>query len=229
MPEHHDKLAAFEPANPVVIWRGGTVIGRIGGITLSAVTNDEATARRTMALLEQLSTRVGDGLAEKGEAELGRWQEKIRNRLMDETGGDIDIDGRGCDSGDPLDVTLAEIGQAIEYIRSLKHAAMRVLEDMTPGTAEFIDEPQRCERFIRTELSALAQARQLAREAKEAGAKATEILNQRPADAGIEWDKAHQKELHDATFYMDMRDDAEHNLVELLASDPSATAAGKGK
>jgi hypothetical protein len=42
-----------------------------------------------------------------------RWQEAIRNLLIDLTGNQ-DIDGSGCDSGDPLDVTLDEIRQAFE-------------------------------------------------------------------------------------------------------------------
>lgn len=49
------------------------------------------------------------------ETEQSRWQEAIY-RLLLEVVGDDRIDGNGCDSGDPLDFTLTEIGQALSIL-----------------------------------------------------------------------------------------------------------------
>lgn len=52
------------------------------------------------------------------DAELGRWQEAIRELLIKASGAPADaIDGSGCDSGDPLDLTLTEISAALRYAR----------------------------------------------------------------------------------------------------------------
>lgn len=47
--------------------------------------------------------------------ELRRWQDGIRDKLIDLGAPDWKIDGAGCDSGDPLDFTLAEVGQGVGY------------------------------------------------------------------------------------------------------------------
>jgi hypothetical protein len=47
--------------------------------------------------------------------ELRRWQDAIRDKLIDLGAPDHLIDGAGCDSGDPLDFTLAEVGQGVGY------------------------------------------------------------------------------------------------------------------
>jgi hypothetical protein len=55
-------------------------------------------------------------LREEEEVEHGRWQNAIYNLVTKETGQlhpPPMIDGKGCDSGDPLDFTLSEIQQAI--------------------------------------------------------------------------------------------------------------------
>lgn len=56
--------------------------------------------------------------------ELRRWQDAIRDKLIDLGAPDWKIDGAGCDSGDPLDFTLAEVGQGcgwfIDQIEELK-------------------------------------------------------------------------------------------------------------
>ena len=52
--------------------------------------------------------------------EQSRWQDAIYQRLR-QVAGDA-IDGGGCDSGDPLDVTLCEIGQAIEILTQSRRA-----------------------------------------------------------------------------------------------------------
>lgn len=52
--------------------------------------------------------------------EAGRWQQAIYKRCCDVVAGlrkTTIIDGAGLDSGDPLDLTLAEIGQAFNCLR----------------------------------------------------------------------------------------------------------------
>lgn len=52
------------------------------------------------------------------EEEQGRWQDAIREHLIktcDIPNADSWIDGSGCDSGDPLDVSLTEISQVINH------------------------------------------------------------------------------------------------------------------
>jgi hypothetical protein len=46
--------------------------------------------------------------------EMGRWQDAIY-KLACDLAPDAQIDGGGCDSGDPLDLTLDEISQAFAY------------------------------------------------------------------------------------------------------------------
>ena len=46
--------------------------------------------------------------------EMGRWQDAIY-KLACELAPDAQIDGGGCDSGDPLDLTLDEIAQAFSH------------------------------------------------------------------------------------------------------------------
>jgi len=58
---------------------------------------------------------------EEHEQELARWQEAIRELLIETSGApDHLIDGSGCDSGDPLDLTLTEIRQAFAFQRDYK-------------------------------------------------------------------------------------------------------------
>ena len=47
--------------------------------------------------------------------ELRRWQDAIRDKMISIGVPDSKIDGAGCDSGDPLDFTLAEVGQGVGY------------------------------------------------------------------------------------------------------------------
>jgi hypothetical protein len=49
------------------------------------------------------------------DAELHRWQEGIRDKIISCGVPDDIIDGAGCDSGDPLDFTLTEVGQGLNY------------------------------------------------------------------------------------------------------------------
>jgi len=58
-------------------------------------------------------------LAEKDDAhdkELGRWQDAIRAKVCSAIpSSDVWVDGSGCDSGDPLDLSLEEIGQVLNH------------------------------------------------------------------------------------------------------------------
>ena len=47
--------------------------------------------------------------------EIPRWQNSIRELLISECGQNVD--GSGCDSGDPLDLTLTEIRLALQILR----------------------------------------------------------------------------------------------------------------
>ena len=58
------------------------------------------------------------------EKEQGRWQHAIYLLLHGFLGADAwRLDGSGCESGDPLDVTLAEITQALNMIEERVHDA----------------------------------------------------------------------------------------------------------
>ncbi len=49
--------------------------------------------------------------------ELRRWQDEIRDLVIRLSGAPPEaVDGLGCDSGDPLDVTLAEIGIGFVWV-----------------------------------------------------------------------------------------------------------------
>ena len=49
--------------------------------------------------------------------EQARWQKAIYELLLKMTGADDKIDGACCDSGDPLEFTLTEIGQGLGFFR----------------------------------------------------------------------------------------------------------------
>ena len=55
--------------------------------------------------------------------EIRRMQDGIRDHLIKLGAPDNLIDGAGCDSGDPLDFTTAEITQAFNYFEDQKAAA----------------------------------------------------------------------------------------------------------
>lgn len=58
--------------------------------------------------------------------ELRRWQDAIRDKLIDLGASDWKIDGAGCDSGDPLDFTLAEVGQGAGHFIDEAEALRKV-------------------------------------------------------------------------------------------------------
>src|SRR6476469_377899 len=53
----------------------------------------------------------------ENEEEQGRWQDAIYALLCSRVPDDK-IDGKGCDSGDPLDFTLSEIAQALSHLQN---------------------------------------------------------------------------------------------------------------
>ena len=57
-------------------------------------------------------------LAEKeieSDEEIGRWQQEIYKLVIDLSGHEVD--GSGCDSGDPLDLTLSEIREGFSFLK----------------------------------------------------------------------------------------------------------------
>jgi hypothetical protein len=77
---------------------------------------------------ELLSVEADEPLCKQVDKELSRWQESIRNLLVKETGCDS-IDGKGCDSGDPLDFTLSEVKQGLAILQDkLTDSQKRVRE-----------------------------------------------------------------------------------------------------
>ncbi len=67
---------------------------------------------------------------EEHDKEIGRWQREIYDAIKEHTGADSEIDGAGCDSGDPLDFTLTGIAQGFEYMKQrVIEACAKVLED----------------------------------------------------------------------------------------------------
>lgn len=72
-------------------------------------------------ICEELRARIAtpatttDDFEDKIDNELRRWQDGIRDRLISLGVPDSIIDGAGCDSGDPLDFTLAEIDQGVGW------------------------------------------------------------------------------------------------------------------
>ena len=73
-----------------------------------------ATARE---IVETYGKEVTRRTAVEGEVEQEtlRWQDGIRDKLISLGVPDNLIDGAGCDSGDPLDFTLAEISQGVAF------------------------------------------------------------------------------------------------------------------
>lgn len=82
---------------------------------IPATATSESAPPRAVASPD-LSEVCPDCGAESCCKEISRWQEAIRNRLIELGAPDSLIDGGGgCDSGDPLDLTLTEINQAFNY------------------------------------------------------------------------------------------------------------------
>lgn len=89
---------------------------------------NERLSKIANARLSPLESAVGHTIDQLRETvathdqELRRWQDEIRDAVIRHSGApDSRIDGAGCDSGDPLDLSLAEISQGFAWITD-KHA-----------------------------------------------------------------------------------------------------------
>ena len=71
--------------------------------------------------------------------ELRRWQDAIRDKLIDLGAPDHLIDGAGCDSGDPLDFTLAEVGQGAGYFADEAESLRTALRQAHNAAQAFVD------------------------------------------------------------------------------------------
>lgn len=79
----------------------------------SLIEDDHATDhQRRVARLALTAIQTNE---EELDRELRRWQDAIRDKMIAMGVPDSRIDGAGCDSGDPLDFTLAEVGQGVGY------------------------------------------------------------------------------------------------------------------
>lgn len=83
--------------------------------------------------------------------ELRRWQDAIRDRLIELGAPDWKIDGAGCDSGDPLDFTLAEVGQGVGYFVD----QLEQLRSLNQTQAESIVEFQREQKELHEQINKL--------------------------------------------------------------------------
>ncbi len=82
--------------------------------------HDEAAILDAMDELAKVSPAIVQSAISRAEdAEQKRWQDAIYERCKKAVGpaNYSVIDGAGCDSGDPLDFTLAEIGQALAFVQ----------------------------------------------------------------------------------------------------------------
>ena len=91
-----------------------------------ATDKQRQTARLALSMIETSEDEL--------DKELRRWQDAIRDKLIDMGAPDWKIDGAGCDSGDPLDFTLAEVGQGVGYfIDQLEGGYWPTLRDRADG------------------------------------------------------------------------------------------------
>lgn len=107
--------------------------GRLNAVEqLKSQATDEEIAEGVAAHHDRLN-RPGGFMAEAAEAraaqlaeaklrgedaEATRWQEAIDKLIAERIPSDVQIDGSGTDSGDPLDLTLDELRQAFDYFVS---------------------------------------------------------------------------------------------------------------
>ena len=90
-------------------------------------------ARRIEDLTTMLNAEIKKGVAaEKRAAELeeigitAKTQDRIQAYVLKHSGAER-IDGSGCDSGDPVDLTLAEIGQGLIHVQDECHDVRQAL------------------------------------------------------------------------------------------------------
>lgn len=85
--------------------------------------------------------RVAEGAREELDAEQGRWQKAIYELCCRETKEfpEVNIDGAGCDSGDPLDLTLSEIRQAIVAWQDARNDLRGLVDEMAGEIKDVAD------------------------------------------------------------------------------------------
>jgi len=114
-----------------------------------------------------------DLAAPSDDDEIRRFQDGVRDHLISLGVPDSRIDGAGCDSGDPLDFTKAEITQAFSYFedaaapRAVWDAAIEVVK------GEHLEEPTGSEDDVAYDLAInhAVAALEAARDAAAAGSK----------------------------------------------------------
>jgi len=87
-----------------------------------------------MTLLHTLGklAALREQLAEEREAGINmKTQNRIRDLVIELSGAsDGDIDGGGCDSGDPVDLSLSEICQGFAFLKDAHYAEVERLKDV---------------------------------------------------------------------------------------------------
>jgi len=88
-------------------------------------------------LRRQLATLKADGIT-------GETQDRIHSYIVEQLGVDAsEIDGSGCDSGDPVDLTLDEIGQGLgmlqDQLTEAKTALATAKADALTGAADYFE------------------------------------------------------------------------------------------
>lgn len=81
----------------------------------NAMDRDELKDRRKE--VTALQARIRE-LEQERDREAGRWQEEVYDLLRKHVPHPDAIDGGGCDSGDPLDFTLAEVSQGLDQLQA---------------------------------------------------------------------------------------------------------------
>ncbi len=87
------------------------LVSAISGRGHAVITREDFDLGVTLARHYLATHADGERVIDPLEAEQGRWQQAIYELVSSLSGSDT-IDGAGCDSGDPLDLSLTEIHQA---------------------------------------------------------------------------------------------------------------------
>jgi len=91
------------------------------------------------------------------DTEQARWQDAIYKLLLKRVSGTNQIDGGGCESGDPLDLTLTEIAQAINLTEERTEQALTKLRAALTDEAAWVFAQQRGGRVVWESLCANIQ------------------------------------------------------------------------
>jgi hypothetical protein len=110
-------------------------------------------AHQKVAYEEAVSRREFD------DEEVGRWQDEIRKTVIKLSGApDHSIDGGGCDSGDPLDLTLTEIRQGFNQMIDQRDALVAACKDALAKMEAAWDDTGVCPQFDPDDLEPLRTA-----------------------------------------------------------------------